>query len=192
MIDAFAGKLYKWSGNTFVWSATGQTRYITKGTGDTVEDNGTTAPVDASAADWIVSDDLYEIGAKTASLRIKVTKAATASAYTAGTHYCNGFGARDSAELAATKSISNGTSSIYISASGTAASNGSISIPTYLTAGATVGAVTYAHCHFYSSPAAVEVIPIRFAAVVLVMTSHASNSPANHEWTFELQWYYTR
>lgn len=189
--NLYLGKKYIWSGNAFLWGATGQTRYVTKGTGDTVEDNSTTGPADASSADWVVSDDLVALGAKTASLRIKVTKAATASAYTAGTHYCNAFGAIDTDELAATKSISNGTSSIYLAANGSIA-NGSVQIPTYLTAGATVNAVTYGHVHFFSSPAGGSVIPIRYIGAVLVLTSHGTNDPANHTWTFEVQWYYTR
>lgn len=187
--EVYSGSLYKYSGTDFAWSATGETRYVVKGTGFTLKDNGTSGPTQSSAADWIVSDDLWDIGVTTASLRIKATKTAGAS-YTAGTHYCNGFPAISTAELAAYVTTGSGNTALYINSASTP-NAGSVQIPTALTSGGNA-TDTYAYVHFSATSSTHIVTPIRFIAVVLPLQSHASTSPAGHTWEFEAQWFYTR
>lgn len=189
MNDTILGLKYVWNTGlaNFSWGAATTYDYVVKSNGTNLKDNGTSGPTQASAADWIVSDDLQLIGAKTASVRLKATKVLGA-AYTAGTHYCNGVALLDSSELTSTIIAAGGTTSLWIGSTG-ALGAGSVQIPTAFT-GAASGEVTYQHVHFFSSPVAARVTPIRFIAIFLPLQSGAD--PAGHTYQFEAQWYYTR
>lgn len=199
--NVLTGKRYIWSGDDFAWNAANKAKYVRKGTGDTIivdaleqtVGSETSNPIDA-ASKWIVSDDLWVIGAHTASLRIKAIKTAEAS-YTAGSHTLNAIGFLDEAEMSLSPELPAAFLNAY------PLRIGGVAAPTagranYLNVSTAIAEThhRYQHFHFYKNDVERTLsLPYRFIGCYLRLLAHATNDPADpvvHTWQFEAQWYY--